>query len=122
MFKSGRVASLHAAAAEFHATLVAASGSETLVDTLRPLIARSQFYFPYSTKRTAQSQREHQRMIDALRLRDAATAKRILAEHMNVNIELLRKAARDAAKPSTAGGSASTKAGTIRLGARKMRQ
>lgn len=115
VFQSGRIAALHGAAADFHTLLAAAAGSEVLSGVLRPLITRSQFYFPYSAERFAQSQREHRLIIRALRAHDADQAKRILRSHMQVNIRLLRKAAREANRPTAKAASQSRE---IRFGPR----
>ena len=121
VFKSGRVASLHGAAAEFHTILVGSAGSGVLMNMLRPLIARSQFYFPYSAERFVQSQKEHKQIIAALRAHDAARARAMLDQHMRVNIDLLRKASRDGERTAGRKNARAPKQDEVRLGSRQPR-
>lgn len=79
-------------ASEFHAILVRATGSATLVEIVNLLHTRSLFYPPLDKESMTRVQRDHKRIAALLRRHDAATAVGLFERHMDWNIRLAGKA------------------------------
>lgn len=79
---------------KFHETLFKLSGNAKLLEAWRRLSNQVRVILALKTLVYDDSQfipRGHQRVLDAIRKRDAATAQRVLSEHIGMSAEQLRK-------------------------------
>ncbi|GAA2134641.1 GntR family transcriptional regulator [Nocardioides bigeumensis] len=83
---------------QFHLALVAAAGSARLDRMFRTLMAESQLCIarlePFYAGR-GEVVREHQAILDALRIKDLAAADRLVAEHMEISATRLASGGTD---------------------------
>lgn len=83
--KRGDVAMRTRLLADFHVVLAQLLGNDVLAESLRDLLNRSQLIsLMYQSSHSADaSQREHERVVDAIEKRDAAAAARLMASHIS---------------------------------------
>ena len=83
--KRGDVALRTRLLADFHVVLAQLLGNDVLAESLRDLLNRSQLIsLMYQSSHSAdESQREHERVVDAIERRDAAAAARLMAGHIS---------------------------------------
>lgn len=83
--KRGDVAMRTRLLADFHVVLAQLLGNDVLAESLRDLLNRSQLIsLMYQSSHSADaSQREHERVVEAIEKRDATAAARLMASHIS---------------------------------------